>query len=1631
MLPTTAAAAPPAAGGNASTSTSAGANATALPARKLPSVLAAYPGTLTQFVVSNVTVELNGSLCGAAPASKQQQQQQQQPKVGRSSGSTNSSSSGSGAPRLVLRGARADGGDASFAGVAALNCTRLVFPVALDGGARAGEFSAKVVAGPSSGGGGGGGGGALAVALPRTITVVRPPVVAFSPRSVDVPADGAAAELRVALSAPAPTKAPVRARVELSDGALQLVGGDRVAWAAGEAGERVLKVRVTSAPRAGPVTARLVDVEGAGAVAPATGPNTGGSAALQVLSPVLSFEPAPAPLARGAGDGRPRIALRVAGASAFPSSWRYRTYFLPGSRPADNGTCGAAGGYARGCVADWAARGALAAAGTVWLAPGQATVPPVQLAVDWRRVPYEAEYMVGLELAPLVNARSAPQNGTLALAVFGAPPGRCPPGAVLRRGGSSGGGSSSGGSGTGVGDGPMYGSSAALQELHFAVAALGGGNISSSGGGSIGNINSSSALDLDPPFKPLTDRYEARLPHTAADGAALVIGSARDGDTILVDATGCASLSSKEFNVTWRRGAPLWRASYPLRAQKRPCWLRVHVFTTEGQQQQDEDADGGGGGGSGGDGAVDWDQDGQQDDGGEADAWADGQQQQQDDGAAAPIPDALQPQAAAAAEERDAQQRPDPPPQAPPGGPGVDGAGVRRVLYRTYTLRFVPLSPPQSPALRAVSFTNGSATLVVCGVPAKLARLFAKPGVRGGGKDGERPAPAPLTAAPGQRPSVVYQLNGRPGGRAAAAAPAIAAPAAAPAATQALFTLTDAAAKTTVLWTQFALSECAPDRYLLAPLPLVLALGPVASLTPELMDARAQGVRVGTSGAPSLALASDGDGGLAPPGVFGGGTTKGLLAAALLGGAGAGTGAGASGVRNAIAVDGDAAAANATSSAAPRRLPGASVELPLITTADDGLSSKTYALVLYANVSAAAALSKMAPAGNASAAAAAGDARAAAARRGGAAGSGSAPEAEEESRLRRAAFGGRPASWPPSPGESGACSVCAPGTYSTRLDAAECQVCPPGRFSGGPFSAGCRLCPRGSFAYYWGADACVRCLPGTYAARRGSLFCDICPDGRATLGEGAAECAAAAAELRAPDYAVLLSFGVVLSGASLGAVSRDTTGINGSSEGIVAVLVRSDAAAALNVTLDAVSIGGVREMARRRLLVNVSAAVPVNVEDAALADTRDLSAGARAGLWGCPPVCLCVPLYACVCACVNTILFLTSPHYQPTTTSTHRRARPAPHRGPQRVHAHDADARRRVGRDRRPDDVDAARAPRRRAGAPRGAVAVALGARAARRRGRLCGAPLAAAAAAARGRRRRRERQRRQRRRRARAVAAARRGLGAGRRRRRHRGAAARRRRRLLRRRRHAAAALVVARARAARLGPLAAPERRRRQRRRRLFRQRRRVCVRGGRRAGRSVWRPAPAFRRAAARRRLCGDAAGQAAAAARRRARALRASRRRAAAALALALALAPPQRRRGRRAGAAGRRRRGGRRRGQLAIVGVARGAAVGRRRQRDRARGALRRGARFRPSCVLCLFSLCVRPIDGLSRRAPRGAGAASFRSQLRRRGNSVPVCHVCVLCGRNRFFQLAGGVVQTCRQNATCVPEPKPPNPHSH
>jgi hypothetical protein len=69
--------------------------------------------------------------------------------------------------------------------------------------------------------------------------------------------------------------------------AAQFVGGDdTVQWAPGESGPRSLQLRLAAAPRAGNVTARIVDGEGDAVV-----PAADSEADVEVLSPVLSYEP--------------------------------------------------------------------------------------------------------------------------------------------------------------------------------------------------------------------------------------------------------------------------------------------------------------------------------------------------------------------------------------------------------------------------------------------------------------------------------------------------------------------------------------------------------------------------------------------------------------------------------------------------------------------------------------------------------------------------------------------------------------------------------------------------------------------------------------------------------------------------------------------------------------------------------------------------------------------------------------------------------------------------------------------------------------------------------------------------------------------------------------------------------------------------------------------------------------------------------------------------------------------------------------------------------------------------------------------------------------------------------------------
>jgi hypothetical protein len=77
------------------------------------------------------------------------------------------------------------------------------------------------------------------------------------------------------------------------------------------------------------------------------------------------------------------------------------------------------------------------------------------------------------------------------------------------------------------------------------------GALSSRQGEAVNSSDSSSdakggsrTLDLDPPFRPLVDRYLALLPPGPALGQ-LMLSSSRWGDIVVVDTTSCGQLDSK------------------------------------------------------------------------------------------------------------------------------------------------------------------------------------------------------------------------------------------------------------------------------------------------------------------------------------------------------------------------------------------------------------------------------------------------------------------------------------------------------------------------------------------------------------------------------------------------------------------------------------------------------------------------------------------------------------------------------------------------------------------------------------------------------------------------------------------------------------------------------------------------------------------------------------------------------------------------------------------------------------------------------------------------------------------------------------------------------------------------------
>lgn len=127
---------------------------------------------------------------------------------------------------------------------------------------------------------------------------------------------------------------------------------------------------------------------------------------------------------RGLNTSTPLLYFTVSGSSGFPSAFNFSTYLLPGSRPSVPchplaSTCS---------LADQESVDSVTVTGTRWLQPGQQQLDPIQLPVNWGRLPLEAELRIGVKIAGNSNVRVALQLGQVAAILFGTPPGRCPPG---------------------------------------------------------------------------------------------------------------------------------------------------------------------------------------------------------------------------------------------------------------------------------------------------------------------------------------------------------------------------------------------------------------------------------------------------------------------------------------------------------------------------------------------------------------------------------------------------------------------------------------------------------------------------------------------------------------------------------------------------------------------------------------------------------------------------------------------------------------------------------------------------------------------------------------------------------------------------------------------------------------------------------------------------------------------------------------------------------------------------------------------------------------------------------------------------------------------------------------------------
>jgi len=176
------------------------------------------------------------------------------------------------------------------------------------------------------------------------------------------------------------------------------------------------------------------------------------------------------------------------------------------------------------------------------------------------------------------------------------------------------------------------------------------------------------------------------------------------------------------------------------------------------------------------------------------------------------------------------------------------------------------------------------------------------------------------------------------------------------------------------------------------------------------------------------------------------------------------------------------------------------------------------------------------------------------------------------------------------------CEECSVGTFSIGVDALQCALCEPGHYADHSGSSYCKECPEGTFTYTWGSEMCRPCMFGSAANKPGSQYCELCPDGYITDKEGAAHCTVPVkfTDLRR-YYAVIASFRVVLNGTSLQEIERLGKSVHASGVVVLKMLVRTDMADALNISVGDVAVTSVTPVGRHALSIYVDTTFKVEV----------------------------------------------------------------------------------------------------------------------------------------------------------------------------------------------------------------------------------------------------------------------------------------------------------------------------------------------------------------------------------------------------------------------------------------------------